>query len=80
VTDLSNLVKLDDIAEQYFSLTPNIARRKAALGTLPVAAFRLSGGPKGPIYVRKGELDAHVEQAIKQAEDLNSRMRAAGAV
>lgn len=52
-----HLVRLDEIAESVFHVTPKIARRKAAAGTLPIKAFRISGSRKGPLYVRREDLE-----------------------
>lgn len=74
------LIELDLICERYFGVTPKIARRKAALGTLPVAAFRLSGNRRGPLLVRKDDLDALVAKSASQAQELQRQMARAGAV
>lgn len=39
---MSKLLRLEDVAGEYFGLSPAIAKRKAALGALPVPAFRLA--------------------------------------
>lgn len=79
MTDIDSLLRLDEIAEKYFSLTPRTARRKAALGCLPVPAFRLSGGRKGPFFVRQEDLGTFIQRSIQTAEKLNHKMRLAGA-
>ena len=76
----NELVLLDDVAEKFFNLTPKIARRKAALNILPVPAFRINGSRKGPLYVRKADLEAMLQQRYEQAKLSNQRMVAAGAV
>lgn len=81
MTDLlDNLVPLDDIAQQFFSITPKIARRKAALNMLPVPAFRINGSRKGPLYVKKSDLEAMVQRRYDEAKASNARMYAAGVV
>lgn len=77
---MNDLQPLSEICEQYFGLTERIAQRKAALGMLPVPAFRLSGTRKGPLYVRKADLESHIERQIEKASALNSKMRRAGLV
>lgn len=74
-----NFMPLETVCETYFNLSPKIARRKGALGTLPIPAFRLSGTRKGPMYVRKSDLDKWVADRVTKAERLNSQMRLAGA-
>ena len=76
---LDAFVRLDDIALEVFHLKPEIARRKAALGQLPVPAVRLSGGRKGPFYIPKDELESFVAARVERAKQLNHRMRMAGA-
>lgn len=69
---LDDLIPLDEIAESVFHVTPKIARRKAALNTLPVPAFRISGSRKGPLYVHKSDLERFIEeryQAAKRAKN-----------
>ncbi len=78
--NIDELIKLDDVCQQHFNLSPKIARRRGALGTLPVPAFRLSGTRKGPLYLRKADLDSWVAACAAKAEKLNSQMRLAGAV
>ena len=75
-----DIVLLDDVCQKYFNITPKIARRKGSLGMLPVPAFRLSGTRKGPMYVRKNDLDNWVHERISKAVKLNSQMKLAGAV
>lgn len=72
LSKLDDLILLDEIAEPVFNVTPKIARRKAALNTLPVPAFRISGSRKGPLYVRKSDLERFIEgryQAAKRAQN-----------
>ncbi len=76
----SNLIRLEEVCLKYFNVSPTVARRKGALGTLPVPAIRLSGTRKGPMYVRQTDLDKWVADRIANAEKLNTRMRMAGAV
>lgn len=63
-----DLLRLDDIAQKYFNVKPVIARRKAALNKLPIAAFRLTDSGKGPFFVRKETLETYVASRISSAE------------
>lgn len=74
------LVKLDDIAQKFFNVSPNIARRKAALNALPVPAFRINGGRKGPLFVRKADLDQLLKERFSEAQRQHREMQLAGAV
>ena len=76
----TELVLLDDVAEKFFNVTPKIARRKAATNTLPVPAFRINGSRKGPLYVRKADLEDLLKRRYAAAKKSNQRMLAAGAV
>ena len=76
----NELVLLDDVAEKFFNLSAKIARRKAALNTLPVPAFRINGSRKGPLYVRRADLEDLMEQRYRKAKESNQKMIAAGAV
>lgn len=84
MTELNNildgLVPLDDIAQPFFNVTPKIARRKAAMNVLPVPAFRINGSRKGPLYVKKADLEVLVKKRYHDAQTANTRMIAAGAV
>lgn len=75
-----DLLPLEDVRQQVFGISKALARRKAALGTLPIPAFRLGGTTKGPLYVRKSDLEKLVERQAAKAEKLNYQMRMAGAV
>ena len=74
------LLLLAGVCEEYFGLSERVANRKASLGLLPIPAFRLSGTREGALYVRKVDLDAHIQRQIEKAIQLNSRMRHAGLV
>ena len=71
---------LKDVCAEYFNLTERGAKSKAANGLLPVPAFRIAGTRRGPFYVRKVDIDAHIQRQIEQATKLNSKMREAGLV
>ena len=69
-----NLLKLDDIAREYFDLSVAVAKRKAAELSLPVPAFRLSASGRGPYFVTRESLDAYVAGRQKAAEKLHRQM------
>jgi hypothetical protein len=69
-----DLVKLDDIAMEYFDLSVAVAKRKAATLELPVPAFRLSASGRGPYFVTQASLDAYVESKHKAAAKLHQQM------
>lgn len=77
---MSDLLLLSTVCAEYFGLSERIAQRKASMGLLPVPAFRLSGTRKGPLYIRKFDLDAHVSRQVERATQLNSNMQKAGLV
>ena len=68
------LLRLDDIAEQYFNITPLIAKRKVALGILPIPAFRMTDTGRGPLFVTQESLQSYVDKRIQAAVKLHGRM------
>jgi hypothetical protein len=70
-----DLIELESICTKYFGIIPRIARRKAALGTLPIPAFRLGSTRKGPLFVRKTDLEGLITERAKQAEEFTEAMR-----
>lgn len=76
MSNLSDLLLLSDICEQYFALKPEVARRWHALGKLPINAFRLGNASRGPLYVHKDDLAALIDQrraeSAKQFQQLRS--------
>lgn len=69
-----DLIKLDDVAKSVFGLKADIARRKAVLGQLPIPAFRLGNARKGPMYIRKADLDEHMAARYEAAKKLTDQM------
>lgn len=80
LSKLDDLILLDEIAEPVFNVTPKIARRKAALNTLPIPAFRINGSRKGPLYVRKSDVEGLIEARYQAAKKAQSQMAMVGAV
>lgn len=76
----NDLLLLSEVCTEYFGLSERIAQRKASMGLLPVPAFRLSGTRKGPLYIRKIDLNAHVDRQVQRATQINSHMQKAGLV
>lgn len=74
------LLRLDDVCERYFGVTVRVARRRAALGTLPVPAFRLGGKRRGPMFIRRDDLEALIDRNASRAKELTKLMASAGAV
>jgi hypothetical protein len=64
---LNDLVLLKDICNPYFGMTFEVARRRHALGTLPIKAFRLNDGRRGPLYVHNDDLQKLIERRRKKA-------------
>lgn len=73
-----DLLPLEDVCEKMFGVNIKVARRKAALNTLPVPAFRISNTRKGVLYVRKTDLENLLETRYKKAHAAQFRMASAG--
>lgn len=69
-----DLVLLDDICKEMFGLSKQVARRRAALGTLVVPAFRLGDGRRGPLYVKKSDVAALVVKRHSAAASVTRAM------
>lgn len=69
-----NYVLLDSIAKSVFGIKPEQARRKAALGTLAVPAFRINGARKGPLYVLRADVDRLLKERYETAARLTRQM------
>lgn len=76
----NELLLLSAVCSEYFCLTEQVAKRKAANGLLPVPAFRIAGTRKGPFYIRRIDLNAYIESQFQRAAKLNSQMQKAGLV
>lgn len=71
-----DMLPLDDIAETVFNITPRIAQRKAATNTLPIAAFRINGTRKGPLYVLREDLETWLRERANRAKAQHRKMQA----
>lgn len=69
-----DLLLLDEVAKSVFSMNPKLARRRAVLGQLPIPAFRLGNARKGPMYIRKSDLDKHMQERYEAAKRLTTKM------
>src|SRR5450830_896274 len=69
-----DFVKLDEISGEYFGLSVTAARRKATLQTLPIPAIRLSNTRRGPLLVRRTDLEAYVANKVAAATKLHQQM------
>lgn len=58
---LQGITLLSDICDAYLGMSFIVARRKAAKGTLPVKAFRLNDGRRGPLYVHDEDLEQLIQ-------------------
>jgi hypothetical protein len=61
-----DLIALDTIAKERFGLSPAVARRHAALGKLSINAFRLSNNRRGPMFVRRSDLENLIASRAKR--------------
>lgn len=69
-----DLLPLDEVAKSVFGMKPEAARRKAVLGQLSIPAFRLGNARKGPMYIRKSDLDKHMQERYEAAKRLTMKM------
>ena len=64
---LKDLVLLRDICDEYLGMCFVVARRRHAQGTLPVKAFRLNDGRRGPLYVHNDDLEKLIQRRRTKA-------------
>lgn len=55
-------VHLEAICEHYLSLSPAVARQRAALNALPFPTFRMNDSAKAPLMVKIADLAKHIDQ------------------
>lgn len=56
-------VRLVDICIPYLAISPDEAKRRASLGTLPFPTFRLTASGKSPVLVRLADLAELLDSA-----------------
>lgn len=64
---LQDITLLADICDDYLGMCFAVARRKHALGTLAIKAFRLNDGRRGPLYVHNDDLEALIRRRRAKA-------------
>lgn len=74
------LILLKDICAEYLGLSERRAVERANMGLLPIPAFRLSGTRKGPMFVRRADIDALIQSQADKYAKLHSKMQGAGLV
>jgi Pyocin activator protein PrtN len=72
-----DLLELSTVCKKYFGITLKIARRKAAMGTLPIPAFRVANSQKGPLFVNRADLEKLVAANKARAEKLHLKLQIA---
>lgn len=70
-----DMILLSDVAEPVFNLTERIAQRKASTNTLPIAAFRINGTRKGPLYVMRQDLEKWIKEQADRAKAQHLKMQ-----
>jgi hypothetical protein len=61
------VIPLDAICKEQFNLSPEEARRAAALHRLPVPAFKLRDSARAPFVVKAKDLAAHIDSQAEEA-------------
>lgn len=64
---LERLRLLKDICDEYLGMSFATARRRHAMGTLPVRAFRLNDGRRGPLFVHDDDLGRLIQRRRTKA-------------
>lgn len=67
-------VPLEIVCDKYFSLSPDKAKRRAAVQQLPVPAHRF-GSQKSGWFVSIGDLAKMIDEAREQATHLHNKMK-----
>lgn len=70
-----DMLPLNEVAESVFNITPRIAQRKAATNTLPIAAFRINGTRRGPLYVLREDLEKWIRDRAERAQKQHRKMQ-----
>ncbi len=61
-------IPLGQMCEKYFNVSPAIAKRKAAVQSLPIPVIKLQKGQKGQYFVKAEILANHIDEQVVQAE------------
>lgn len=69
-------VKLEDITEHYFGISPRTAQARATAGKLPVPAFRVN--QKSPYLVHLVDLAQYIDDQRQTAIDRMNEMSMPG--
>jgi hypothetical protein len=77
---LTDLTLLSAICKPYLDMTYAVARRKHAMGTLSIKAFRLSGTRRGPLFVHNDDLHNLIQKRRTRAQAKPEQVNAEAAV
>lgn len=61
------LIPLEKLCEPLLGMTFAVARRRHSRGTLPIRAFRLNNGRRGPLFVHRDDLEAYIQRRRKRS-------------
>lgn len=64
------VIPLEDICEQFFSLSPGKARRMASMNQLPIPTFRLNSSQKAPLCIHVDDLARHIDEERSKAQEV----------
>lgn len=65
--ETKDLVLLESIAKPLLGISFVVARRYHALNKLALKAFRLGNARRGPLYVHKDDIAAHIEKRRRES-------------
>lgn len=68
------LIRLESVAMDVLGLSVVIAKRKFALGELPLPAFRMTDTGRGPIFITQSALRDYVDGRAAAAEKFHRQM------
>lgn len=69
-------VKLEDIADHYFGVSPRTAQARVTAGRLPIPAFRIN--QKAPYLVHLSDLAQFIDDQRQEAADHMKQMSMPG--
>jgi hypothetical protein len=61
------MVPLTEVCKPYFNLSPDVAKKRAALNALPVPTFRLIDSQKAPYLIRASDLATYIDSTHEAA-------------